>query len=72
MAANYWSSTQHKFWVFAPKELAGKREALEEDDQGLIQMFPLPDRRHLSIFFQQRMLFVRARAVACSAYGFQN
>lgn len=56
MAANYWTSTQQLYWQFAPKEVAEKRQALEDEDQELVTLFPLPDRRYLSIFFQQREL----------------
>lgn len=54
MAANYWESTQRKHWQFTKDELANVRQRLEDDDPGLVQMFPLPQLRHLNIYFNQR------------------
>ena len=59
MAANYWESTQRKFWQFDKKTLIDMRQALEQEDSALIQQYPLPDRRHLSIFFNQRNSIVQ-------------
>lgn len=56
MAANYWESTQRRSWQFSKDELAQMREKLEESEQSLVQLFPLPQRRHLSIYFNQREL----------------
>ncbi|KAI2626856.1 cyclin-C [Xylaria nigripes] len=70
MAANYWDSTQRRHWQFSKDELAQMREKLEESEQGLVQMFPLPQRRHLSIYFNQQLnrlgirLGVRQQALA--------
>ncbi|KAI9732387.1 MAG: RNA polymerase II holoenzyme cyclin-like subunit [Cirrosporium novae-zelandiae] len=55
MAANYWSSTQRRFWLFSKEELQDIREKLENDDKGLVQQYPLPDRRLLSIFFREQL-----------------
>jgi cyclin C len=54
MAANYWVSTQRQHWQYSREQLAELRAKLEEDDRGLIQQYPLPERRHLSIYFNQR------------------
>ena len=54
MAANYWTSTQYLYWRFSKKDLEDSRLALEGEDQALVQQYPLPDRRHLSIFFNLR------------------
>lgn len=54
MAANYWESTQRRHWQFSKDELSQLREKLEESEQSLVQMFPLPQLRHLSIYFNQR------------------
>lgn len=54
MAANYWESTQRRNWQFSKDELAQMREKLEESEQNLVHMYPLPQRRHLSIYFNQR------------------
>lgn len=54
MAASFWESTQRRFWTFTKDELGAIREKLREDEQALVQMFPLPEWRHLSIYFNQR------------------
>jgi len=54
MAANYWESTQRKHWQFTKLELAQLRQKLEDEDKNLVQTYPLPQLRHLSIFFNQR------------------
>ncbi|KAI1126538.1 cyclin domain-containing protein [Nemania abortiva] len=70
MAANYWESTQRRHWQFSKDELAQMREKLEESEQSLVQMFPLPQLRHLSIYFNQQLgrlgkrLGVRQQALA--------
>ncbi|KAI0424829.1 cyclin domain-containing protein [Xylaria sp. FL1042] len=70
MAANYWESTQRRNWQFSKDELAQMREKLEESEQSLVQMFPLPQRRHLNIYFNQQLgrlgkrLGVRQQALA--------
>ncbi|KAI1753098.1 cyclin domain-containing protein [Xylaria castorea] len=70
MAANFWESSQRRNWQFSKDELAQMREKLEESEQSLVQMFPLPQRRHLSIYFNQQLnrlgkrLGVRQQALA--------
>ncbi|KAI0966018.1 cyclin domain-containing protein [Xylaria arbuscula] len=70
MAANYWESSQRRHWQFSKDELAQVREKLEESEQSLVQMFPLPQRRHLNIYFNQQLgrlgkrLGVRQQALA--------
>jgi len=54
MAANYWESTQRKHWQFTKDDLAGMRQRLDDEDPALVQMFPLPQLRHLNIYFNQR------------------
>lgn len=54
MAANYWESTQRRFWQFTKDELAATRQRLDDADASLVQMFPLPQLRHLNIYFNQR------------------
>jgi cyclin C len=54
MAANYWESTQRRHWQFTKTELCEQRDELENEDPTLVQMYPLPSLRHLSIFFNQR------------------
>ncbi len=54
MAANYWDSTQRRFWQFSKEQLASMRQKLQDEEQSLVQMFPLPQLRHLNIYFNQR------------------
>ena len=54
MAANYWASTQRRHWQFSREALAEIRQKLDNEDTSLVQQYPLPDRRLLSIFFNQR------------------
>ncbi|KAK3943580.1 cyclin-C [Diplogelasinospora grovesii] len=70
MAANYWESTQRKHWQFTKDGLADMRQKLEDEDPGLVSMFPLPQLRHLNIYFNQQInrlgkrLGVRQQAMA--------
>ncbi|AEO71303.1 uncharacterized protein THITE_2123506 [Thermothielavioides terrestris NRRL 8126] len=70
MAANYWESTQRKHWQFTKDELAALRQRLDDEDPGLVHMFPLPQLRHLNIYFNQQInrlgkrLGVRQQAMA--------
>jgi len=70
MAANYWDSTQAKYWTFSKSELATLRTGLAQASPQLHTKFPLPDQRHLSIFVQShlsklaRRLNLRQQALA--------
>ncbi|KAH8816271.1 cyclin-C [Xylogone sp. PMI_703] len=70
MAANYWESTQRRYWQFTREHLDGLRKKLEDEDPNLVQMFPLPQLRHLSIYFNQQIarlgkrLGIRQQAMA--------
>ncbi|RYO74195.1 hypothetical protein DL764_010949 [Monosporascus ibericus] len=55
MAANYWESTQRRFWQFSKDELAEMRGKLENEESNLIQMFTLPQWRHLNIYINQQI-----------------
>ncbi|KAF2145414.1 uncharacterized protein K452DRAFT_221371 [Aplosporella prunicola CBS 121167] len=55
MAANYWNSSQHRFWTFSKQELAVTRRSLEDENKELVQKYPLPDRRLLSIYFLSQL-----------------
>jgi cyclin C len=55
MAANYWESTQRRHWQFTKQQLDKLRKGLEDEDQEIVQMYPLPEVRHLSIYFNQRV-----------------
>lgn len=54
MASNYWESTQRRFWTFTKQQLALERKKMEEAERNLVNLYPLPDRRHLSIYFYHR------------------
>ncbi|KAF2656526.1 C/H/G cyclin [Lophiostoma macrostomum CBS 122681] len=70
MAANYWESTQRKFWTFSKQQLAVERKRIEETERNLVNMYPLPDRRLLSIYFYHQLskmarpLGIRQQALA--------
>ena len=55
MAANYWDSTQAKYWTFTKAELTELRKQLADANQQIHNRFSLPDRRLLNIFFQQNL-----------------
>ncbi|KAK6587063.1 hypothetical protein PZA11_000353 [Diplocarpon coronariae] len=55
MAANYWESTQRRHWQFTRQQLEDLRKKLEEEDQNVVQMYPLPEIRHQSIYFNQQV-----------------
>ncbi len=54
MAANYWASTQRRHWQFSRESLNEVRQQLEDEEKTIVQQYPLPDRRLLSIYFNQR------------------
>ncbi|KAM0473392.1 hypothetical protein ACHAPE_006363 [Trichoderma viride] len=56
MSANYWESTQKRYWLFAKDELALMRQKLEDENPEIVRMFPLPQPRHLAIYFNQQLL----------------
>nr|POF13656.1 rna polymerase ii holoenzyme cyclin-like subunit [Quercus suber] len=70
MAANYYDSTQAKYWTFSKSELASMRAELGKANQHLHARFPLPDARLLSIYVQQslvklgRRMTIRQQALA--------
>lgn len=53
MAASYWDSTQRRYWTFTKQQLAQERKRLEDSERNLVNMYPLPDWRHLSIYFSR-------------------
>lgn len=55
MAASYWESTQRKYWTFTKEQLNFERKKIEESERNLVNMYPLPDRRLLSVYFSMRM-----------------
>lgn len=68
MAANYWESTQRKYWQFTKDQLQAMRQKLEDEEPSMSVHFPLPPVRHLNIFFNQRMRFHGPSAVARHVY----
>ena len=63
MAANYWESTQRRNWQYTREQLADVRKKLEEEEPNLVQMYPLPQIRHMSIYFNQRECHVETLAL---------
>jgi len=61
MAANYWDSTQAKYWTFTKPELAELRKGLAQTSQQLHNKYPLPDRRHLNIYIQANLVKLARR-----------
>lgn len=55
MAANFWDSTQAKYWTFTKPDLSTLRAHLASSHQQLHTKYPLPDRRLLSIYIQQNI-----------------
>ncbi|CAH0050158.1 unnamed protein product [Clonostachys solani] len=56
MSANYWESTQRRHWQFTKEQLDSTRQKLEEENAELVRMFPLPQIRHLYIYFNQQII----------------
>lgn len=65
MSANYWESTQRRHWLFTKDELASMRQKLEDENAELVRMFPLPQPRHMAIYFNQRESLRVAESVSC-------
>ncbi|KAF5008286.1 hypothetical protein FDECE_5424 [Fusarium decemcellulare] len=61
MSANYWESTQRRFWQFTKDQLTTMRQKLEDDNAELVRMFPLPQQRHLNIYFNQQLIRLAKR-----------
>ena len=63
MAANYWASSQRLHWQMSREKLAETRSNLDVQDEKIVQAYPLPNYRVLSIYFHSRKLpLARARA----------
>ncbi|CAK7567833.1 MAG: RNA polymerase II holoenzyme cyclin-like subunit [Sporothrix epigloea] len=56
MAASYWDSTQRQFWEFSKEQLAALRQNKLDEERSLVQMYPLPEWRHLNMFFSQQLM----------------
>ena len=61
MAANYWDSTQAKFFTFGKTELSDIRTDLERSNQALHNKYTMPDRRLMNIYFQQQLVKLARR-----------
>ncbi|KID90639.1 RNA polymerase II holoenzyme cyclin-like subunit [Metarhizium guizhouense ARSEF 977] len=61
MSANYWESTQRRHWLFTKDQLSTMRQKLDDDNADLVRMFPLPQPRHLAIYFNQQLLRLAKR-----------
>ena len=55
MAANYWESTQRRYWEFTKEQLADVRQRKQDEERSLVQLYPLPEWRHLFIFFNTHL-----------------
>lgn len=55
MAANYWDSTQARYWTFTKAELSELRKQLLDGNQPIYTKYPLPDRRLVNIYIQQNL-----------------
>ncbi|KAH9865436.1 hypothetical protein J1614_009019 [Plenodomus biglobosus] len=70
MASSYWESTQRKFWTFTKQQLAVERKKIEDSERNIVNLYPLPDLRHLSIYFYHQLqkmarpLGIRQQALA--------
>jgi cyclin C len=56
MAANYWVSTQRKYWTVAPEKLLELRDDLEKQNAKVLEQWPYPDRRLMFIFLRDKIL----------------
>ncbi|GAB7361705.1 hypothetical protein MBLNU230_g1752t1 [Neophaeotheca triangularis] len=56
MAANYWNSSQSRYWTFTPESLAGVRSDLAQRHTSVYAKYPLPDPRLLNIYIQQQTI----------------
>lgn len=65
MAASYWDSTQRRFWEFSKEQLAALRQRKQDEERSLVSMYPLPEWRHLSLFFSQRKCPCAPGFVSC-------
>ncbi|OAA44303.1 RNA polymerase II holoenzyme cyclin-like subunit [Metarhizium rileyi] len=61
MSANYWESTQRRHWLFTKDQLSTLRQKLDDDNADLVRMFPLPQPRLLSIYFNQQLVRLAKR-----------
>lgn len=56
MAANYWDSTQARYWTFTKAELQDLRRKIQDQNKSLHIKYELPERRHMNIYLQQQLV----------------
>ncbi|OCT45397.1 RNA polymerase II holoenzyme cyclin-like subunit [Cladophialophora carrionii] len=56
MAANYWVSTQRKYWTVTPEKLLELRDDVEKLNAKVLEQWPYPDRRLMFIFLRDKIL----------------
>lgn len=56
MAANYWDSTQARFWSFTKDQLNDMQIQMRAANKSLHIKYELPEPRHLNIFLQQQLV----------------
>jgi cyclin-C len=61
MAANYWTSTQRRFWLFTPSQLVSVRSTLTAHNAAAINQHPISDPRHILIFLKDQLLRLSRR-----------
>ncbi len=61
MAADYWTSTQRRFWHFTPSQLVSIRSALTAQHAAAINQYPISDPRHILIFLKDQLLRLSRR-----------
>ncbi|KAL2354434.1 cyclin-like protein [Cryomyces antarcticus] len=64
MASNYWASSQAQYWTFTKQELEDIRHDLGSESPSLVGKWPLPELRHLSIYFHQQISKLAKRTSA--------
>lgn len=71
MAANYWASSQRLHWQMSRERLAEIRATLDGQDEKAVQQLPLPELRHLSIYFNSRT-YQRSRDLVSTCLSFSK
>ncbi|ETI21681.1 hypothetical protein G647_08028 [Cladophialophora carrionii CBS 160.54] len=56
MAANYWVSTQRKYWTVTPEKLLELRDDVDKLTAKVLEQWPYPDRRLMFIFLRDKIL----------------
>jgi len=56
MAANYWDSSQARYWTFTKDELADIRQQMQDGNKSIYIKYELPEKRHMNIYLQQQLV----------------